>query len=126
MLDQDPMFYCVGESLSTKSYFCRVKLVSFNTTTPLMFFLGLDTTGQQNYRSNNCFECCRKRGFRYASFRGEPYEPERFQDLPCIQVIEHSDQLQQNARIIDELDVSISFANLAEEMNFVRPEIDEE
>jgi len=41
-------------------------------------------------------------------------------------VIEHSDQLQQNARTIDELDVSISFANLAEEMNFVRPEIVEE
>lgn len=24
MLDEDPMFYCVGESLSTKSYFYRV------------------------------------------------------------------------------------------------------
>ena len=54
------------------------------------------------------------------------YEPKGFQNLPRIQVIEHSDKLRQNARIIDELDVTISFANLAEEMNFVRPEIVEE
>jgi DNA mismatch repair ATPase MutS len=44
----------------------------------------------------------------------------------CTQVIERSDELRQNAHIIDELDISISFANLAEEMNFVRPEIVEE
>ena len=42
------------------------------------------------------------------------------------QVIECSNQLRQNAQLIDELDVSISFALLAVEMNFVRPEIVEE
>jgi len=38
-------------------------------------------------------------------------------------VIENSEALRQNAHIIDEIDVAISFATLAEEMNFVRPEI---
>jgi DNA mismatch repair ATPase MutS len=41
-------------------------------------------------------------------------------------VIGYSDALRKNAHIIDELDVAISFATLAEEMNFVRPEIVEE
>jgi DNA mismatch repair ATPase MutS len=41
-------------------------------------------------------------------------------------VIERSTELRQNAHIIDELDVAVSFANFAEEMNFVRPEIVEE
>ena len=37
------------------------------------------------------------------------------------QIIQHSNQLRQNAQIIDELDVLLSFAALASEMNFVRP-----
>ncbi|KAF8973763.1 muts domain V-domain-containing protein [Flammula alnicola] len=40
-----------------------------------------------------------------------------------LEVIENFHQLRQNAQIIDELDVAISFALLATEMNFVRPEI---
>jgi DNA mismatch repair ATPase MutS len=38
-----------------------------------------------------------------------------------IQVIASALQLRRNARVLDELDVTISFANLAQEMNFVRP-----
>jgi DNA mismatch repair ATPase MutS len=41
-------------------------------------------------------------------------------------VVERSTELRQNAYIIDELDVAVAFANLAEEMNFVRPEVVEE
>jgi len=44
----------------------------------------------------------------------------------CTQVIEHAHKLRQNAQVIDELDVLLSFAVLAEDMNFVRPEIKEE
>ncbi|KAF4605412.1 DNA mismatch repair ATPase msh1 [Pleurotus pulmonarius] len=39
------------------------------------------------------------------------------------EVNEHAPQLRRNARIIDELDVTLGFAQLAREMNFVRPEI---
>ena len=38
-------------------------------------------------------------------------------------MIECANELRQNAHIVDELDVAISFANLAEEMNFIRPEV---
>ena len=37
------------------------------------------------------------------------------------QIIQHSNELRQNAQVIDELDVLLSFATLASEMNFVRP-----
>ncbi|KAF8167902.1 muts domain V-domain-containing protein [Crassisporium funariophilum] len=37
------------------------------------------------------------------------------------EVIQHSSQLRQNAQIIDELDVALSFALLAVEMNFIKP-----
>ncbi|KAF9499857.1 hypothetical protein BDN71DRAFT_1480497 [Pleurotus eryngii] len=39
------------------------------------------------------------------------------------EVNEHAPQLRRNARIVDELDVTLGFAQLAKEMNFVRPEI---
>jgi DNA mismatch repair ATPase MutS len=32
-------------------------------------------------------------------------------------------QVRRNARIMDELDVTLAFANLAVEMNFTRPEV---
>ncbi|OSX67715.1 hypothetical protein POSPLADRAFT_1129366 [Postia placenta MAD-698-R-SB12] len=38
-------------------------------------------------------------------------------------VIAHSGQLRRNARILDELDVTISYANLAVDMNLVRPHL---
>ncbi|KAF8807596.1 hypothetical protein BYT27DRAFT_7223410 [Phlegmacium glaucopus] len=38
-----------------------------------------------------------------------------------LEIIRHSSQLRQNAQIIDELDVLLSFATLAVEMNFVQP-----
>ena len=34
--------------------------------------------------------------------------------------------LRRNARIVDELDVTLGFANLAAEMDFVRPTLTEE
>lgn len=37
------------------------------------------------------------------------------------EVVLHAPMLRRNARIMDELDVTLSFANLAAEMNFVRP-----
>jgi DNA mismatch repair ATPase MutS len=37
-----------------------------------------------------------------------------------------SELIRRNARILDELDVTLSFANLAEEMGFVRPVLKEE
>ncbi|KIM48011.1 hypothetical protein M413DRAFT_61970, partial [Hebeloma cylindrosporum] len=39
------------------------------------------------------------------------------------EVVEYSHQLRQNAQVIDELDIAVSFSRLAYEMNFVRPEI---
>ncbi|KAL0950920.1 hypothetical protein HGRIS_007677 [Hohenbuehelia grisea] len=38
----------------------------------------------------------------------------------------HTSKLRRNARITDELDVTLAFANLASEMNLVRPEITED
>jgi DNA mismatch repair ATPase MutS len=37
------------------------------------------------------------------------------------QVTTHTEDVRQNARIIDELDVALGFATLAAEMNFCRP-----
>jgi DNA mismatch repair ATPase MutS len=42
------------------------------------------------------------------------------------QVITQSLQLRRNARVMDELDVTLAFANLAKEMHFVRPLLTEE
>ena len=40
------------------------------------------------------------------------------------EVIAHAPKLRLNARIVDELDVGLGFAQLAEEMKFVRPTVD--
>ena len=37
----------------------------------------------------------------------------------------HRPSIRRNARIMDELDVALGFANLAEERNFVRPVVDD-
>lgn len=42
-----------------------------------------------------------------------------------IQVTVESGNLRKNARIIDEIDVTLGFAELAVEMNFVRPAVTE-
>jgi DNA mismatch repair ATPase MutS len=42
------------------------------------------------------------------------------------QVSSHASLLRLNARILDELDVTLAFANLAGEMNFVRPLLKDE
>ncbi|KAI8995471.1 muts domain V-domain-containing protein [Trametes punicea] len=51
-------------------------------------------------------------------------EKEAF-DLLRSEVTAHSHLLRRNARIIDELDVTLAFANLAIEMRFVRPNVTE-
>ena len=48
------------------------------------------------------------------------------QPLIIFQVNAHTSVLRRNARIVDELDVTLAFAHLAEEMNFVRPIICDE
>ncbi|KAJ7786042.1 muts domain V-domain-containing protein [Mycena metata] len=52
-------------------------------------------------------------------------EKEAFKSLR-MDVNGRSPQLRRNARIVDELDVTLGFANLAKEMNFVRPVLTEE
>ncbi|KAF9480038.1 hypothetical protein BDN70DRAFT_878068 [Pholiota conissans] len=52
-------------------------------------------------------------------------EKEIFESLR-LEVIENAEKLRKNAQIIDQIDVAISFAVLAIEMNFVRPEITED
>lgn len=42
------------------------------------------------------------------------------------QVTTHVEDIRQNARVIDELDVTLGFANLAAEMKFCRPTITNE
>ncbi|CAL1696168.1 unnamed protein product [Somion occarium] len=52
-------------------------------------------------------------------------EREAFETLRS-EVNVHTSHLRKNARIVDELDVTLAFANLAEEMNFVRPVVRED
>ncbi|KAJ7655078.1 muts domain V-domain-containing protein [Mycena polygramma] len=52
-------------------------------------------------------------------------EKEAFESLR-MEVNSHATQLRRNARILDELDVTLAFANLAKEMSFVRPVLTEE
>ncbi|KAF7339873.1 DNA mismatch repair protein [Mycena venus] len=52
-------------------------------------------------------------------------EKEAFESLR-MEVNSHAPQLRRNARILDELDVTLAFANLAKEMSFVRPVLTEE
>ncbi|KAJ7130099.1 muts domain V-domain-containing protein [Mycena crocata] len=52
-------------------------------------------------------------------------EKEAFESLR-MDVNSHASQLRRNARILDELDVTLAFANLAKEMSFVRPVLTEE
>ncbi|KAJ7462636.1 muts domain V-domain-containing protein [Mycena galericulata] len=52
-------------------------------------------------------------------------EKEAFESLRT-DVNSHAPQLRRNARILDELDVTLAFANLAKEMNFVRPVLTED
>ncbi|KAJ7169620.1 muts domain V-domain-containing protein [Mycena filopes] len=52
-------------------------------------------------------------------------EREAFESLR-LDVNSHAQQLRRNARILDELDVTLGFANLAKEMNFVRPILTED
>ncbi|KAF9535820.1 MutS2 protein [Crepidotus variabilis] len=47
-------------------------------------------------------------------------------DMLRLEVISHSSELRRNAHVIDQLDVALSFAVLAEEMNFARPEVTED
>jgi len=48
------------------------------------------------------------------------------QNLKVGKVTAHVEDIRQNARVIDELDVSLGFANLAAEMNFCRPTMTDE
>ena len=50
----------------------------------------------------------------------------RLKLLTVVQVNAHSSRLRRNARILDELDVALAFANLATEMKFVRPVLRDE
>lgn len=43
-----------------------------------------------------------------------------------IQVNLHAPSLRRNARVLDELDVTLAFAQLATDLNLVRPSIQEE
>lgn len=43
-----------------------------------------------------------------------------------MQVNSHTAVLRRSAQIMDELDIALSFANLATEMNFIRPVLTEE
>ncbi|KAJ6574843.1 muts domain V-domain-containing protein [Mycena capillaripes] len=52
-------------------------------------------------------------------------EKEAFESLR-MEVNSHASQLRRNARILDELDVTLAFANLAKEMSFVRPVLTED
>ncbi|KAJ7275302.1 muts domain V-domain-containing protein [Mycena haematopus] len=52
-------------------------------------------------------------------------EKEAFESLR-MEVNSHAPQLRRNARILDELDVTLAFANLAKEMSFVRPVLTED
>ncbi|KAJ7706453.1 muts domain V-domain-containing protein [Mycena rosella] len=52
-------------------------------------------------------------------------EKEAFESLR-MDVNSHATQLRRNARILDELDVTLAFANLAKEMGFVRPVLTED
>ncbi|KAJ7630683.1 muts domain V-domain-containing protein [Roridomyces roridus] len=52
-------------------------------------------------------------------------EKEAFESLR-MDVNGHASQLRRNARILDELDVTLAFANLAKEMNFVQPVLTED
>ncbi|KAJ6627193.1 muts domain V-domain-containing protein [Mycena sp. CBHHK59/15] len=52
-------------------------------------------------------------------------EKEAFESLR-MDVNKHAPLLRRNARILDELDVTLAFANLAKEMNFVRPVLTED
>ncbi|CAK5279975.1 unnamed protein product [Mycena citricolor] len=52
-------------------------------------------------------------------------EKEAFESLRA-EVNSHTAQLRRNARVLDELDVTLAFASLAKEMNFVRPDLSAE
>jgi hypothetical protein len=46
-------------------------------------------------------------------------------EKPCLQVLERYESLQETAQALSELDVALGFAELAVEMNLVRPVVDE-
>jgi len=93
----------------------------------LTHFLGVVRTWNSNCRNFHCLESSRKRGPGNPSSRSSTL----FSLCNCLthepsKVVEHSHQLRQNAQVIDELDVAVSFSRLAYEMKFVRPEIRDE
>ncbi|KAF8912862.1 muts domain V-domain-containing protein [Gymnopilus junonius] len=90
-LDNDPIFYSIGESITTKSYIYR----------------DWSELGNKIAETELSIAVSEKQAF----------------ELLRLGVVEHAHQLRKNAQVIDELDVAMSFAVLAEQMNFVRPEV---
>ncbi|KAF5312677.1 hypothetical protein D9619_003049 [Psilocybe cf. subviscida] len=103
-------FHSIGESASTKSYFYKVVLHLF-----VSLSCGLTRDERQPWSDlgNSIVD---------ASAAIVTAEKLIFDSL-CGEIIENSNQLQQNAQVIDELDVVMSFATLANEMSFVKPEM---
>ncbi|KAK7064442.1 DNA mismatch repair protein [Favolaschia claudopus] len=103
-MDGESEFVGIAESGTTKSYFYQVHLMAGSESWHTIDSLSaLGTNGCTDLRNNERIDDGRKRG-----------------------VNSHAPQLRRTARILDELDVTLGFANLAKEMNFVRPVLTEE
>ncbi|KAI0067908.1 hypothetical protein BV25DRAFT_1911773 [Artomyces pyxidatus] len=85
-------------------------VVSESNSTSGFFHRGWASLGRRIMETNNDIGAAEKKAFEM--LRGE--------------VNAHEDLLRRNARIVDELDVTLGFANLAAEMRFTRPTVKED
>jgi hypothetical protein len=122
-LDKSEQFVTLSESNSTKAYFYQVLYFSCHLI-PLKepSSLGL-SLGMQSLRSRSMLRKQRRKhlissGVRYVVSTRHVHN---LKTSILMKVINHASVFRRNSRILDELDVTIAFANLASEMNFVRP-----
>jgi hypothetical protein len=109
-IGQNPEFVSIAESGTTKSYFYQVGCCFICPKLVLNPSQEWAQLGGQIVETTNALITAEKEAFE--SLR--------------MEVNSHASQLRRNARILDELDVTLAFANLAKEMSFVRPVLTEE
>jgi DNA mismatch repair ATPase MutS len=120
-LDGSPSFITISESASTKCYFNKVRSPS------LVSYIIIDVSQQWSQLGSQIAET----SLALVEAEKEAFEVLRAEvcvGIPCnrsefiyYQINLYATALRRNARILDELDIAVGFANLAVEMNFVRP-----
>jgi hypothetical protein len=126
ILAEYPEFIHLTQTGSTRTYFHHVRQIPRHTISTLILLAEMGRTWSKDRRNILGNYCGREEGVRNPKRGGLHCSTLCLLKFNGHQVTMHIEDIRQNARVIDELDVALGFANLAVEMNFCRPTMTDE